>query len=176
MKLKGALRLLKWINFILSFYFFREDQETVLHSKDPFAPVAYLKFHKLRLAHRVWVPTSHFHIVFPLLKCGINFLLLLCNQDDSELSANYDGIRSPQDFCKLELKYVLESAPRNMIARNSTHLSEATELLAKTNCYRTNSGVIFLNCLPVESEDNLPVAMEKFKGRIPVVDCSNTLH
>ena len=34
-------------------FYFSDESETIAHSKDPFAPVAYLKFNKLHLADKV---------------------------------------------------------------------------------------------------------------------------
>ncbi|KAI9562364.1 putative diphthine--ammonia ligase [Daphnia sinensis] len=112
-----------------------EESEIVPHSKDPFAPVAYLKFPKLSLADKD--PSS---------TLGLNL------------------IRKPEDFCRFELDS--HDDEKSQEASPLDHVFKKADVVPFLGSSQTNSGIIFISGLVVDSESDFQNVMNILQGII----------
>ncbi|KAK4003088.1 hypothetical protein OUZ56_004871 [Daphnia magna] len=111
-----------------------EESETVPHSKDPFAPVAYLKFPKLSLADKE--PSS---------------------------TLDFDLIRKPEDFCRIELDSHYDEKSQEASPDCAFKKADVVSFLGSS---RTSSGIIFISGLVVDSESDFKDVMNILQGII----------
>ncbi|XP_057364617.1 uncharacterized protein LOC130685341 [Daphnia carinata] len=111
-----------------------EESETVLHSKDPFAPVAYLKFPKLSLADKE--PSS---------------------------TLDFDLVRKPEDFCRIELDSHYDEKPPDV---SPDRVFKNADMVSFLGSSQSNSGIIFISGLVVDSESDFKDVMNVLQGII----------